>query len=101
MTSCLVWKPLRRRGRPVLHVEFVTRSGSVSLVVAAMIVCASVATTSAQVGGGSEGSAAPAGQRVFQPPAGEIFGPPDWNLLVGPFGPVFNPPISSAPVNVT
>ncbi|HMH53109.1 MAG TPA: hypothetical protein VK548_22915 [Candidatus Acidoferrum sp.] len=38
---------------------------------------------------------------MFQPPPGEIFGPPDWNLIVGPFGPVFNPPVSNAPLNVT
>jgi hypothetical protein len=77
----------------------VIRPGAVFALVAAMLLCVSVSTVLGQV---SEGvSAVPTATRIFRPPAGEIIGPPDWPLIVGPFGPAFNPRPSPSPFNVT
>jgi hypothetical protein len=49
----------------------------------------------------AELTAATTGARIFEPAIGDIIGPPDWSLILGPFGPAFSPPVSNAPINVT
>ena len=73
------------------------RLSALTAIAAVIVICTSVANTMGQVGTASEPAAAPAAERTFQPPIGDIVGPPDWLLMVGPFGPVFNAPLNVTP----
>src|SRR5437879_2183989 len=77
------------------------RFSALFAIAAAIVICTSVADTRGQVGAASEPAVGTTAERIYQPPIGDIVGPPDWLLLVGPFGPAFNPPVSNTPFNVT
>lgn len=74
---------------------------TVSAFVAATLVCASFSTGSGQVKEASQAPTAQTAERIFQPSVGEIIGPPDWPLILGPFGPALSARPSASPLSVT
>ena len=76
------------------------RPAAVSAIVAAAVLCAIVSAASGQVTEAPGAPSAPMGEPAFRPPPGQIFGPPDRERILGPFGPVFSPPAPRSPLNL-